>query len=68
MKSKNFVTIFFVTVGILGIILLIFGSQSNGTLSDDIKTGGLSCLGIFAIWAIVSIVDAYTAKKELENM
>lgn len=68
MKSKNVVTILFVAVGVLGLILLIFGSQFNGTLCDDIQKVGFTCLGIFALWAVFNIVDAYASKKELDNM
>ena len=67
-KSKNVVTIFFLTIGILGLVLLIFGSQFNGTLCDDIQTAGLTGLGIFAIWAVAQIAATYMTQKELDNL
>ena len=68
MKGKNLVKIIFVSIGFLGLILLIFGTQFNGTLCDDIQKVGYTCLGIFGVWGIISIIDAYISQKELENM
>ena len=52
----------------LGLILFIFGLQFNGTLCDEIQQAGLLCMGIFALWGILNIVNAYMKQKELENM
>ncbi len=68
MKNKNFITIFFIALGVLGLVLFIFGLQFNGTLSDEIQLTGLIGMGIFAVWAIFSLVDAYIKQKELENL
>ena len=68
MKSKNFSRIFFITIGVLGVVLFVFGLQFNGTLSDDIQLSGLMGMGIFGIWATISLVDAYLKHKELENL
>ena len=71
-KSKNkkmsINKIFFITVGLLGLILLVFGLQFNGTLSDEIQEAGIAGLGIFAIWAVFNIATAYIERKELENL
>lgn len=68
MKSKKFVTILFITLGLTGLILFIFGLQFNGTLTDEIQKTGLLGMGIFAVWGIINIVDAYLKQKELENL
>ena len=68
MKNKNFSRFFFITLGILGLILFIFGLQFNGTLCDEIQQAGLLCMGIFALWGILNTVNAYMKQKELENM
>lgn len=68
MKSKNFSTIFFITLGSLGLVLFIFGMQFNGTLSDEIQLTGLMGMGIFVAWGAISLVDAYLKQKELENL
>jgi hypothetical protein len=67
-KTKKVVPFFFISVGIVGLILFIFGLQFNGTLSNDIKMAGLVGLGIFGLWAVVNIANAYADKKELENL
>ena len=68
MKSKSFITILFTSIGALGLILLVFGSQFNGTLCEDIQLAGLLCVGVFAVWATVNVVDSYLKQKELENL
>jgi hypothetical protein len=68
MKSKNLSTFFFVGMGLLGSILLIFGLQCNGTMCDEIQKAGMFGIGIFAIWGIINIVDNYLKQRELENM
>ena len=68
MKSKFFVTTFFITIGLLGLVLFVFGLQFNGTLSDDIKLFGLIGMGAFGLWAAISLFDAYLKQKELENL
>lgn len=68
MKSKKFVTTIFIAFGLIGLILFIFGLQFNGTLTDEIQKTGLLGMGIFAVWGIFNIVDAYLKQKELENL
>lgn len=68
MKSKNLVTYFFVSMGLIGSILLIFGLQFNGTMCDEIQKAGMLGIGIFAIWGLINIVDGYLKQRELENM
>jgi hypothetical protein len=68
MKSKNVGTFFFVGMGLLGSILLIFGLQFNGTMCDEIQKAGMAGIGIFAIWGVIHLVDAYMKQRELENM
>ena len=68
MKSKIFVTILFIAIGILGLVLFVFGLQFNGTMSDDIQLSGLMGMGVFGIWAAINLFDAYLKQKELENL
>ncbi len=68
MKLKKLLTFFCIGMGIAGLILLIFGLQSNGTLSPDIQKIGMAGIGVFAVWAIIKLIDGYMKKRELENM
>jgi hypothetical protein len=68
MKLKKLTTFFFVCMGIVGLVLLIFGSQFDGTLSQDILKAGMVGIGIFALWAVANLTEAYMKKRELENM
>ena len=68
MKSKSFISIFFISLGLLGLILFVFGLQFNGTLSEEIQLTGLAGMGFFAVWAIINLIDAYLKQKELENL
>ena len=68
MKSKNFITIFFITLGSFGLVLFVFGLQFNGTLTEEIQLMGLLGMGIFAVWGVFNIVDACLKQKELENL
>lgn len=67
MKSKNFVTFFFIAMGVLGCVLLIFGLQFNGTLCDEIQMAGLLCIGLFAAWGIFNLISARLKQKALEK-
>ncbi len=68
MKKKNISNFFFVSIGIVGLILFIFGLQCSGTLCDEIETAGLIGLGVFGLWAVAKIANAYAERKELENI
>lgn len=68
MKSKKFVTSLFIALGLIGLVLFVFGLQFDGTLTDEIQKTGLLGMGIFVVWGIVNIVDAYLKQKELENL
>ena len=67
-KGKNLVATFFIVSGILGFILYAFGSQFDGTLSDEIQKAGMLGMGLFALWGIANLVNAYVERKELENL
>ena len=67
-KGKNLIPALFIASGILGFILYAFGSQFNGTLSDEIQKAGMLGMGLFALWGIVNLVSVYVERKELENL
>ena len=65
---KSLIPTFFIVSGVLGLVLYLFGAQSNGTLSDEIQKAGMVGMGLFTLWAIANLASSYVEQKELENL
>ena len=67
MSTKLFMSLLCTVIGIVGVFLLISGSENSGDLADEIRTIGKFCIGIFVAWAVYYRYAVIQKRRALEK-